>query len=316
MDTHTETDLRCSIGGLALEHPIMNAAGTCKHTDGDMGVQTIARSAAAAVVVGSITMNPREGNTGGTVYAPDPKHRWSINALGMPNPGAEYYRQRLSAMKEMANRNNKPLIVSVAADSAAQYVDLTTAMFAAGADGVELNFGCPNVIEKGKHEPIVSFDTGLVFRILLSMRQSPAAGKPIGVKLSPFSDPQLLERVADVIADSGVVRWITTSNTFPKAITFDESGSRSLAVAGGYGGYAGAGYKPIALGQVAQLRAFLPKEIDIIGVGGISTARDVLDFQRAGASAVQMATMLLNAGPGIISEIIKDIIDPIEGGKD
>ncbi len=297
------------VGGLQLEHPIMNAAGVCKHLDGDMGVQLLARSTLSAIVVGSITKKAREGNTGGTPYFS--RHdRWSVNSLGMPNRGLDYYRVHVPLMRYETAKRNKPLIISVAGDNKDEYVELAHAMLEAGADGVELNFGCPNVIEKGKHEPIISFDHGLVFDILLAIKQELGTDGRIGVKLSPYSDPQLLRKIAGVINDSEVVRWVTTSNTFPKATDY-EDGRLALGVADGYGGFAGPGYKPIALGQVRQFRKYLSPNIDIIGVGGITSADDVRDFLRAGAAVVQMATALLPNNLGLVGAILSDLTDPI-----
>jgi dihydroorotate dehydrogenase (fumarate) len=79
-------DLTFKLAGITLEHPLMNAAGMCKTTP---QVIRLARSAVAAVMVGSITMEPRAGNQG-NVFWQDPAGRYSLNSLGLPNPGSAY----------------------------------------------------------------------------------------------------------------------------------------------------------------------------------------------------------------------------------
>ena len=114
------------------------------------------------------------------------------------------------------------------------------------------------------------------------------SSKPIWVKLSPYSDPGLLKEVAEVINEAPPpVAAVVTCNTFPNAY----AGKGAISPMGGLAGLSGPALKPIALGQVVQFRKHLKEEIDVIGVGGITTGNDAVDFFEAGAKAVQCTTL-------------------------
>ena len=104
---------------------------------------------------------------------------------------------------------------------------------------------------------------------------------------------------------------MTAVNTFPNAFSYNEKGESRITPGGGLAGFAGPAIKQIALGQVKQLRAILPENIDIIGVGGITTGKDILDYLRTGAKAVQIATILLEKGLNIFYTLLSEYIDLI-----
>ncbi|MDO8691281.1 MAG: dihydroorotate dehydrogenase, partial [Dehalococcoidia bacterium] len=141
-------DLAVRLMGLALEHPLMNAAGTCKSLD---EVKQLSRASTSAIMVGSITLQERAGNSG-NVYVAGP--RFSLNSLGMPNPGASYYEKHLPTMAALAHDAGKPLLVSVAGFTPPEYGELAAVAFDGGADAVELNLGCPNVWQAEQLKPI------------------------------------------------------------------------------------------------------------------------------------------------------------------
>jgi dihydroorotate dehydrogenase (fumarate) len=279
--------------GIDLEHPVMNAAGTCKSLD---DVQELARSAAAAIVVGSITVAARTGNSGATYHAGD---GFSLNALGLPNRGLAYYVEQLPAMARAAHDAGKPLILSVAGFSVDDYARSAAAAAPTGVDLLELNLACPNVWDGGTQKRIACFDEGQTAAILAAvdaaLRDAPTR-VPYGVKISPFSDPEALAGLASVLASAvaagGGPRYVCASNTFPNGLAFDDAGRPVIGVE--LAGLAGPALRPVALGQVRQLRRLLPASVEIVGAGGVTTGRDVADFLRAGAAAVQVATAFWN----------------------
>ncbi|WP_076825393.1 MULTISPECIES: dihydroorotate dehydrogenase [unclassified Frankia] len=299
------------VAGVAFEHPIMNAAGTCK-TLAD--VTALARSAASAVVVGSITRDARAGNSG-EVYWSGPGG--SLNALGLPNRGISYYREQLPAMVDAAHNHAKPLVVSVAGFAADEYADLARVAADAGADLIELNLACPNVWDGGQQKRIACFDPGQTEAICAAVEAALAAASrpapPYGVKLSPFSDPEALGELAGLLARrsgvSGGPSFVTAINTFPNALVLDDRLRPVLDV--GLAGLSGAALKPVGLGQVRQLRQLLPERMDIIGVAGVQNGRDVVDYLAAGARVVQSATAFWNRGedPTVFGDILSDWID-------
>jgi dihydroorotate dehydrogenase (fumarate) len=173
---------------------------------------------------------------------------------------------------------------------------------AGGADLVELNLGCPNVWDDGQQKRIMSFDPELVAGAL---RAASEAGAPVGVKLSPLSDPVLLAEVAAATADAGA-RFVVSCNTFPNGLALRTDGRPAVDV--GFGGVSGGAMKPIALGQISQLRAQLPEAVDLVGCGGVRGGDDVRDLLAVGAAAVGLATAFWDAGeaPGVFGDLLAD----------
>ncbi|MCL9761815.1 dihydroorotate dehydrogenase [Frankia sp. AiPa1] len=305
----------------------MNAAGTCKSL---RDVEMFARSAVAAVVVGSITLAPRAGNAG-TVYWP--AAGFALNALGLPNRGLDYYAEHLPRMVELAHGAGKPLIVSIAGFDVAEYRQMAEVVAVAGADLIEVNLACPNVWDGGTQKRIACFDPGQTAAVCTAVGAaletlagpgspdgtSTGAGRrvPFGVKISPFSDPAAL---AGLVAALGQVvrpaghgpagpRFVTAVNTFPNALAVDAAHRPVLDV--GLAGMSGPALKPIALGQVRQLRRLLPDDIALVAAGGVSGGRDVAEYLHAGAVAVQAATVFWNRGedPSVFGEILSGWVD-------
>jgi dihydroorotate dehydrogenase (fumarate) len=200
----------------------------------------------------------------------------------------------------------------------------------AGVDLVELNLACPNVWDAGAQKRIACFDLAhtaaicsAVSRALADVARASGRHPRFGVKISPFSDPVALAALAARLAElsefpdltdpAGDGRpgpaFVTAVNTFPNAITLDRAGRPAVDV--GFAGLGGAALKPIALGQVRQLRSLLPDTVDIIGVGGVASGRDVLDYLHAGACAVGLATAYWDGGgnPGIFGDILAPYLE-------
>jgi dihydroorotate dehydrogenase len=294
-------ELATEVAGVRLEHPLMNAAGTCKLLE---EVRALSRSATAAIMVGSITVEPRTGNSG-DVYWSGPM--FSLNSLGLPNRGAQYYAMVLHEMVGIAHDEGKPLFVSVAGFSANEYAGLAELALRCGADLVELNFGCPNVWAGSVQKRIVCFDPAMVYDTLTKVEEKIGAGAKVSVKISPFSDPFALVQVAEVIGMSTMVKAVTTTNTFPNAFGFNGTKS-AITPGGGLAGFAGPAMKPIGLGQVRQLRAFLPERIQTIAAGGVTHGKDVQEYLDSGAVVVQVATAYLNRGAQVFSSLLGELL--------
>jgi dihydroorotate dehydrogenase (fumarate) len=293
--------LATELAGLALEHPVMNAAGTCKTVE---DVERFARSAVAAIVIGSITLEARNGNPGNVYWAAP---AYSLNAPGLPNRGAVFYREALPGMAGAAHAAGKPVVLSIAGFSPAEYRSLATVAVEGGADVIELNLGCPNVWTEGLQKRMASFDPPGITTIVEEVA-AVAGGRPVGIKLSPFSDPEMLAQAARVI-ERLPVRYVTASNTFPNAMAVDPTGAPMIGV--GFGGLSGAAMKPVGLGQVRQLRHALPPTMQVVGAGGIQTGQDVLDYLAVGASAVQVSTAYWNRGedPTVFGDILAEYVN-------
>ncbi len=299
-------NLEVDFCGLRLENSLMNAAGTCKLKDGPEGVEGLLRTEAAAIMVGSGTIYSRSGNAGTAYWFGG---SYAVNSLGLPNPGSDWYSRNLAQMVTMAHDAGKKLFFSAAGFSPAEYLELSLVALSQGADAVELNFGCPNVWgPDGAQKRIASFDVGLVGETLELVGAAVGPTARIFCKMSPLSDPSLIEQLASAVSGHQCVKAITAVNTFPNGYALDEAGKTRITPAGGLGGVSGPAMKPIGLGQVLQWRQKLPSHIAVIGVGGISTGQDMLDYQGAGAQVMQVATAYLERKGGVFAEILAEYV--------
>ncbi|MBI4137669.1 MAG: dihydroorotate dehydrogenase [Candidatus Sungbacteria bacterium] len=315
-----------TIGTFELEHPIMNAAGPrCKTLE---EIEELARSPIAAIMVGSVTWEKRSGNSGQTYYSDG---SMSLNSLGLPNGGWEYYQKHLSEMIDVAHNAGKPLIMSAAGFSPQEYTHLVELGVSHGVDGVELNLGCPNVWTGGAQKRIMCFnpqDVGFILGLVRSTlaRMIVPRSFEVWIKLSPFSDPVALYEIVNVIRKEftlfrnlDVQCGITVVNTFANAFLYDKNGYpaiQSPEVKQGLAGMSGAFMKGIGLGHVIQIRDILgddAERIKIIGVGGVRRGTDVSDYERAGASIVQVGTAHADRGPRVFSDLLEEYVELSKG---
>jgi dihydroorotate dehydrogenase (fumarate) len=278
--THTEVTMTFIAGGVGLSSaPVMIGAGVAKQPE-----QAEEWLKIGPTVAGSFTGESRGGNRG-TLFFPDSlealvQSGFGLNSYGMPNIGFE------RNAKEMAGKNYaNPLIISIAGFSTAEYIK-GVQIFSqlTNVDAIELNFGCPNT----EHGEILSFD-GTTLATLLEQLCDVPGKKPLWLKFSPFSNPAELTRQAKLVSRfKGIIKAVVTCNTFPNGFAGEKAITTNL---GNYGGVSGPALKPIAMGQVRQFRNLLSEEIDVIGVGGITTGNDIIDFLDAGATAVQLTSL-------------------------
>lgn len=271
---------------------IMSGAGLCKYARAD-AIRPYSE-AADAVVVGSITLDPRAGNEGTCEYFENPLY--GINSWGMPNDGSESV-----AVAKLPFHN---LVVSVAEFSADGYAEVFRRLhnrFSA----VEINLGCPNTDKE-----IFSFSPYSIGETLAKIGRY-SSDVHIGVKLSPYTDMSLLKTVAKVIAQSGVVNYVATTNTIPGGVAFRPD--RTMAIdtreTGIVGGISGEALKLISLANARAFRQVLPDSIDVIRVGGISTGQDVWDSYKVGCAGVQVVTAIAQHGLKVLTKIREEYVD-------
>lgn len=282
------------IGEIDIVGPVMNAACSVAKTYDD--IKALSRTNISVVTIGSITVQPRDGNPEPRWY---PTESYSLNSFGMPNEGLEYYRQNLPTMLDTIHESGKKASLSIAGFSAVDYAELASMAESTAVDFLELNLGCPNVQIDGKQKPIASFDTDYIKEIVTSV--SEVCSKPLMLKLSPYSNPGELQRVANLIASLDRVVAVVTSNTFANSFMIHDG---KPVLASTFGGFSGKAFLPIALGQVKQFRDHLPESVAVIGVGGVESSDDTKLFIEAGASAVQVATLIVRDGHQAINEVI------------
>jgi dihydroorotate dehydrogenase (fumarate) len=252
------------------------------------------------ITIGSYTWNDgeRPGNPG-TVYYDDPRGRFSLNSLGLPNRGIKYLLENINAMCALARSHQKRLRISIAGFSPEEYGLLTLAL-APYADVLEINLGCPNVWgDDGKQKQIAAYNIELTHKILaevscklaVSARGRPHTPPQIAIKVSPF-EPFYLEAFATRIKTSWahIVNEVVCCNTWPNGYASHADGRHCIDGVTGLAGVSGAAMLPIALGQTLQFCTLLPRTYEVVGCGGIEHGDDIAAFGRTGIAKVQIGT--------------------------
>jgi dihydroorotate dehydrogenase (NAD+) catalytic subunit len=266
-----QRDLGVDLGrGLHLRSPVMVASGTFGY---GFDAPLVDRSALGAIVTKGTTPRPREGNAP-TRIAETPSGM--LNAIGLQNPGVELvaraYAPRWAGWEV-------PVIVNVAGDAIEDYVGVVRRLdTVAGVAGFELNISCPNVADG----LLFGLDPRLAADLTAAVRR--ATRLPLIVKLTP--------NVTDIVAVGRAVQdagadAVSAVNTYV-GMAIDIRRRRPL-LSRGSGGVSGPAIKPLALQAVWQLAAEL--SIPVIGIGGIATPSDALEFLLAGAAAIQLGTV-------------------------
>lgn len=263
-------DLTTSIGPLKLANPVITASGT--FGSGREYGQFVELSGLGAIVPKTVTLHPRPGNR--------PPRLWEtpagmLNAIGLQNDGIKaFLKKELPFLREAG----VPVIVNVAGERAGEYAELCAMLDdVPGVSAIELNISCPNV-EKG-----VVFSTDAVLAAEVTAAAKSATAKPLFVKLSP--------NVTDIVAIAGAVREagadaVSLTNTLLGMAIDTETGRPRLANV--TGGLSGPAIMPVALRMVYQVAKAV--EVPIIGMGGIASGNDAVQFILAGASAVAVGT--------------------------
>jgi len=216
----------------------------------------------------------------------------TINAMGLPNPGIDAYVKELADMK-----GGGPVMGSVFGKDAREYASLAVRMERAGCRAVELNLSCPHAEKTGLE---LGADTGKVGEITAAVCK--AVGVPVWVKLSPTL-PNMVE-VARTARDAGAGAVVLTNTLKSMVISVE---AKMPVLANGMGGMGGPALKPVALRCVWEVRRALGDSIDIVGVGGIGTGRDVAEYLMAGARAVQMGSAVAGSGPAVFRTVEREL---------
>lgn len=260
------------MGGLHLSNPTLLASGV---QGGSLSrVLDALRVGAGGAVTKSVGPVPRVGYPEPTMVEVD---GGMVNAVGLPNPGAEAFSEELARVKG----RGLPIIVSVFGGDDAEFAKAVKVLDRNDFGAYELNLSCPHVAGVGTE---VGHDPEEVSKVVKAVKSN--TSKPVFVKLSPNT-----ERVVDVASaavDAGV-DGLTAVNTV-RAFPIDIKTGRQ-ALSNGYGGLSGGAMRPIALRCVYELREEL--DVPIMGCGGVSTWEDAVQFFLAGADAVQVGVSTL-----------------------
>jgi len=267
-----DVDLSVAIGALRFRNPIIAAAGTFGY--GLEFAHLVDLNRLGGLVTKGLSLEPIAG-------APAPRlcetPSGMLNAVGLQNVGVRVFvEKKLPALRKF----DVPVIANVFGYCQEDYVEVIRILEdAEGLAGYELNISCPNVKKGGLQ---FGNDPAAAAEVTRAARKA-AVKRPLWVKLSPLvADIGLM---AKAVAGEGA-NALTVANTYP-AMAVDHR-TRKSRLGNPTGGLSGPAIKPISLRQVWE--ACKVVEIPVVGLGGVETANDVLDYILMGAAAVQVGT--------------------------
>ena len=287
--TSARADLRVDLAPhnpreLILRNPIIAASGTFGYGVEYAGTIDIQRL--GAIMSKGVTYARRRG-------APMPRIAETpagmLNAIGLQNPGIKGV---LTKYPPIWSRWEVPVIVNIAGDSVEEFAEMAAMLEeASGIAGIELNVSCPNVAAGGM---FFGCDPDLAAEVTAAVRA--ATTLPVIIKLTPNVTD--IVTIARAVADAGADALSLINTLLGMAI--DVRRRRPL-LGNSTGGLSGPAVKPVAVRMVYQVAASV--DLPIIGLGGISTLEDALEFFMAGATAVQVGTATF-ANPAAMGDLI------------
>jgi len=279
-------DLTVEIAGVKFNNPILTASGTCGY--GEELAELFDLSQLGGIVTKSITVRPREGH-------PPPRTAETasgmLNAIGLANVGVDkFIEEKLKFLEKFDTR----VIVNVAGAKVQEYVEISARLAdCPRADMIELNFSCPNV-EAGM---AIAGDPIAAEKAVREVKR--VFPRPVIAKLSP--------NVTDIVTiaracEGGGADALSLINTLVGMAVDIETFRPSLT--NNTGGLSGPAVKPVALAMVYKV--YKAVKVPLIGLGGISNYKDVVEFLLCGATAVQIGTALF-IEPDAPIKIVKDL---------
>ena len=287
----TSVNLSVNLGGLAMKNPVTTASGT--FAAGMEYSDFVDVSALGAVTTKGVSLNGWEGNASPRI-AEVPSGM--LNSIGLQNPGVAHLKsEELPWLREQGATT----IVNVSGHSFDEYVQVIEALEEAPVDAYEVNISCPNVdaggMTLGTHVPSVE-------KVVSLCRK--ATSRPLIVKLTPnVTDVTEIARAAEA---SGADAISLINTLLGMAI---DAKRRRPVLARVVGGFSGPAVKPVALRMVWQCSKAV--SVPILGMGGVTTGTDAVEFMLAGATAVAVGTANF-MNPQATVDVIDGIIDYCE----
>lgn len=268
-----KTDLRVSIGSLELKNPVLVASGIIGY--GKEYERLVDLEAIGGIVTKTVTLRPRAGN-------PPPRvvetAAGMLNSIGIENPGlAGYFTEKVPILREIPCAR----IVSVEGEDVGEFEKLVAGVDESGvADAIEVNISCPNV---GPHGLRYSTDAGMAREVMTAIR--PLTRLPLIAKLTPN-----VTRIADiaVACEECGADAVSLVNTFIGMAV--DSRNRKPILGTVLGGLSGPAIKPLALAKAWETVQAV--DIPVVGMGGIASPADAVEFLLVGCAAVEVGTAM------------------------
>ncbi|MBC7187443.1 MAG: dihydroorotate dehydrogenase [Calditrichaeota bacterium] len=281
-------DLQVAVGPLALKNPVLVASGTFGY--GEEFAPYFDLSILGGVVTKTITLEPRAGN-------PPPRIAETtagmLNSIGLANVGVEaFIRDKLPFLQQFSTA----IIVNVAGRSAEEFQAVLRRLEESELriDAYELNYSCPNVKEGGM---AFSANPHVAHAVTSTLRK--VTTRPLIAKLTP--NVTNIAEIARAVAEAGADAVSAINTLLGMAVDYRTRRPKLGSIVGGLSGPA---IKPVALAKVWEIKKAV--DIPIIGIGGIQSYEDVLEFMIVGASAVQVGTANFVV-PDCAARIVRDL---------
>ncbi|MGH3453198.1 MAG: dihydroorotate dehydrogenase [Nocardioidaceae bacterium] len=292
----SDIDLTTDLAGVALPNPVMTASG-CAAAGRELD-QFFDVGELGAFVTKSIMRDARSGR-------PTPRMAETpsgmLNSIGLQGPGIDAF--LADDLPWLVRRGARP-VVSIAGSTVGEYAELARRVgSSAGVAAVEVNISCPNVENRGL---VFACDPGPAAGVVAAVRREVPAEIPVFAKLSP--DVTDIVTIAESVMAAGA-SGLSMINTL-LGIAIDPDTLRPV-LGGVTGGLSGPAVRPVALRCVWQVHAAMP-DVPIIGIGGIRTGFDALEFLLAGATAIQVGTVIFHdpsAPMRVVSELATELAD-------
>ncbi len=292
-------DLSTTLAGLPLRNPVMTASG-CAAAGRELA-PFMDVAGLGAVVTKSVMLQPRSGR-------PTPRMAETpsgmLNSIGLQGPGIDAFCENdLRWLREQG----ATAVVSIAGGSVDEYAQLASRLAdEEGVAAVEVNISCPNVANRGL---VFACDPSASRDVLSAVVERTPAGVPVLAKLSP--DVTDIVAVARACIEGGA-HGLSAINTL-LGLAVDTDTLRPV-LAGTTGGLSGPAIRAVAVRAVWQIAAAMRSgelpEVPIVGIGGIRTGLDALQFLAAGATAVQVGTVIFN-DPSAPARIAAELADAL-----
>jgi len=266
-----QPNLKTLLGNIELKNPVIVASGTFGYGEEFSKLYDISKL--GAIITKGISLKPRAGNPMPRVVE---TASGMLNAIGLENVGIEaFIKDKLPFLR----KSKATVIVNIFGESIEEFVAIALKLVGIiGISALELNISCPNVQNGGVH---FGTNAKLAYEVTKAVKQTTAF--PLIVKLSP--QVTNIVEIASTVVDAGA-DILSLVNTFPgMAIDIKK---RKPILANVTGGLSGPAIKPISLKLVHDVSNAV--KVPVIGMGGIMTANDAIEFMLAGASAVQIGT--------------------------
>ncbi|MBD06145.1 MAG: dihydroorotate dehydrogenase B catalytic subunit [Gemmatimonadetes bacterium] len=289
MSDAQQVDLSTRVAGIDLANPVLLASGTCGY--GEELEPFLRLAEVGGIITKTITPEPRSGNRPPRIVETP---SGMLNAIGLQNPGLEgFVEHKWPFLSTLETK----VIVNIAAPTVEQHGEMTARIDAlGGVAGIEVNISCPNIREGGVLfgcNPRASAD------VISTVRRHTKL--PVIAKLTPNVTD--ITEIARSVVDAGADAVSLINTLVGMAVDIE---ARRPILGNVTGGLSGPAIKPVALAMLWKVRQAV--DVPLLGLGGISSTQDALEFLITGASAIQVGTATF-VKPGAAADIVAGLGD-------